>query len=172
MTEIGMTSPDVDPARMTPFLRHKSGCVCIDQDRCRAMQLQDGSRHPGRDHPADSPTNGLGLIRTACEQDDALRLHDGPHADTDRLARHVRKAREEACIRLYRIVTEIRPVRPDRKVIIRLVEADMTIPADTQDLQIDAARRLDPRIIASRLSQDISCHAVRQETADGAEIDL
>lgn len=39
MTEIGMTSPDVDPARMTPFLRHKSGCVCIDQDRCRAMQL-------------------------------------------------------------------------------------------------------------------------------------
>ena len=32
-------SSDANPSFMTPFLRHKSGCVCIDQDRCRAMQL-------------------------------------------------------------------------------------------------------------------------------------
>ena len=83
-------------------------------------------------------------------------FQDRPHAHRQRLARHLRRiAAEQRGVVAPGAVRQRHAVRARDELVARLVEADVAVGADAEQLEIDAARRLDRRFVALAFGVEI-----------------
>ena len=107
----------------------------VDDDRYIAVQLQDAGRCARADAAVNRIVDGLGLVAAAGQQDDLLGQHDRLDAHADGVAGDFRFIFEEAGIGLDGFIVEFDLVRRRLEFDVRLIEADVGVPADAEDLR-------------------------------------
>ena len=115
------------------------------------MKLKDGCRNARRYRAEEGFANGFRLVFARNDQNDAAREHDGLHAHGVRLTRHIIGRGEKALVRLDGGLGEVDAVRALGEILVRLIEADVAVEAHAEQLEVDAARRPDGRVIAAAL---------------------
>lgn len=113
------------------------------------------------------------LSAAAEEQQDALRPHQHTETDRNSLPGHGVRVVKVASIRGKRLRGKVHKVRELRKIICRLVEADVAGVADAEDLQIGRVGAAEC-FIAAALGLRVGCIALRdrrvlRRDAAGAE---
>lgn len=147
--------------------------VLIDDGRHIGMQPQNSRRDLRHDPAAQQALCDLRLSAAAEEQQDALRPHQHTETDRNSLPRHGVRVVKVARVCGERLRGKVHKVRELRKIIGRLVEADVAGVADTEDLQIGRVGAAEC-FIAAALGLRVGCIALRdrrklRRDAAGAE---
>ena len=139
------------------------------------MQLQDGSGAAGGNGAEAHIVDGLGLLLAIGDDQDGASAHDGMGSHSVGLTRHVVVLLEQTAVGLDGALRKFDAMRAVGEMVVGLVEADMTVIADAQKLQIGVAGGSDHRIVlgASRVGvgigtighvrvRDIDVHMIEQ----------
>ena len=124
--------------------------AAVEENMCILMLLQNRCRALRRNLAFDHVVNRLRLGFARGDQDDSFRLHDAVDAHCQRIVRHI-GIREEALVRFQRALCERYLVCSVREFIRWLVKANVAVIANAEQLQIDAACRLDARFVLCAL---------------------
>ena len=118
------------------------------------MVTQNGAGHLGGYVFQHGIMDGLGLVRAGGNEHHLPGTHNGADAEAYRLPRHFVGAVEKARIGFNGALAQRDQVATVHEAIPGLVEADVSIAANAQQLNVNAARRLNGGIIrAGRRSQ-------------------
>ena len=124
------------------------------------VQLQDGTGGVGGDGTEEAVLHRLGLVGAAGHQQDTLGGHDGTDAHGVSVGGHIFLLLEEAGVGLDGGIGQGDLVGVLHELLGGFVEADVTVGAQTQQLQVGTAHRSDHRVIAGALLLGIGVHTV------------
>lgn len=139
---------------------HELQGILIDDGRHIGMQPQNSRRDLWHDPAAQQALCDLRLSAAAEEQQDALCLHQHTETDRNSLPGHGVRVVKVVSIRGKRLRGKVHKVRQLRKIICRLVEADVAGVADAEDLQIGRVGAAEC-FIAAALGLRVGCIALR-----------
>lgn len=126
-----------------------------------------------RRHGAEEAVpDGLRLVRAAGDQQNPLGLHNGLHTHGVRLPGHLRLVFKEAGVGGDGALRQGHLMGTAGKAAVRLVEADVSVAADAQQLEIDAVMLLNDPVIPGALQSAVGLGAVRQEASVRRDIDM
>ena len=123
------------------------------------MELENGGGHLRGDGAEESLSHDLGLALAGDDHDHALGMHDVADAHGVGEAGHILFLLKEALVGLNGGVGQGDLVGALGEVVVRLIEADVSVGAETQQLQIDAAQGADDLVIAAALFLGVGIHA-------------
>ena len=124
------------------------------------MQLQNGAGGLGLDGAEEAVLHGLSLPRAVAHQQHPLGLHDGADAHGVGLRGNVLPLGKEPLVGVDGGVGELHMVGALGEGLRRLVEADVTVGAQTQQLQIRAAKAVNDGIVPGALGVRVRVHAI------------
>ena len=136
------------------------------------VQLEDRCGNFGGDGTEERAMQDVLLQLTVGDQNDLLCLHDRDHPHRDCLSRHLIFVFEETGVCADGGLVQIDHVRALDEYAGGLVEADVTVNADAEQLQVDAAQALDACIILGTLCIHILGTAVGDEGVFGTDVDV
>ena len=116
------------------------------------MKLKDGRRNARRYRAEEGFADDVRLVFARNDENDAACEHDGLHAHGVRLTRHIIGRGEKALVRLDGGLGEVDAVRALGEIVVRLVEADVTVETHAEQLEVDAARGADCLVVAAALA--------------------
>ena len=154
------------------LLGDESHGIGVTADNYVGVELQDGGGIFGSDGAEQSGLQNLGLGAAIYNHQDLLGLHDGADTHGESGARHFIGRGEEAGVGVDSVLGELNVVGTGNEMIAGLVEADMTVTADTQQLHIDAAQGIDESVVAGTLSGGIGVLAVGHVGVGQIDVDL
>ena len=116
------------------------------------MELKNRSGYIGSNLAADGVVNSLSLILAVSDKDDLAGVHDTLHAERNSVLRNSHGvAAEETGVSLSRFDGDLLLMSERIDSSAGLVEADVTVAADSEKLKIDAAGSDDLGIIGCGL---------------------
>ena len=124
------------------------------------MKLQDRGWALRRNVAIAHVVNSLSLVLTASHNQNAAREHDGLRAHGVSLTRDVLHALEQSAICLNGALGEVNAVRTLGEMVVRLIEANVTIVANTKKLQVRIAGFSNKPIVLGASCLDVRIRAV------------
>ena len=124
------------------------------------VKLQDRGWALRRNVAVAHVVNGLGLVLAAGHNQNAAREHDGLRAHGVSLARDVLHALKQAAVCLNSALGEVNAVRTLGEMVVRLVEANVTVVTNTKKLQVRIASLSNKPIVLGASCLDIRIRAV------------
>ena len=137
-----------------------------------AVHLQNRSGHHGIDGAFDHAAHRVRFAKAGGHEHDVLRLHDGRDAHRQGMSRHHRILIKEAAVVMQRLLRELDAIAVGRKMRRRFVKADVTVRAESEQLQIDLSRCGNRRVVIVAFLVLILRQAVGNMDVIRREIDL
>ena len=125
------------------------------------MKLQDRGWALRRDVAVTHVVNGLSLVLAASHNQNAAREHNGLRTHGVSLARDVLHALKQAAICLNGALGKVNAVRTLGKVVVRLVEANVAVVANTKKLQVRIASLCNKLVVLGTSCLNVRIRAVR-----------
>lgn len=126
-----------------------------------SVKLQDRGWALRRNVAVAHVVNGLGLVLAASHNQNAAREHNGLRTHGVSLARDVFHALKQATICLNGALGKVNAVRTLGEVVVRLVEANVAVVANTKKLQVRIASLSNKLIVLGASCLDVGIGAVR-----------
>ena len=121
--------------RLEELLAQGKGGLVSDQDNV-GMQLENGSGAAGGNGSINHIMNGLGLLLTVSGDHDGASAHDGVGAHGVGLTWDILDLIEETAVGLDRALGKVDAMGAVGEVIIGLVEANVTVVANAEKLEV------------------------------------
>ncbi len=158
---------------MSPLpMRIRSASFLAVHHRNVGVELKDRRGDRGRDRSEERLFENFLLRLAVGNEQDLLCLQDRNHSHRNGLLRDLVYTVEEARIRLDRRLVQIDHVRVLDENVGRLVESDVSVQTDPEQLQIDPAQAIDPRVVLGALARKVRRASVGNKGVLTTDVDV